>query len=698
MKRMSGPCCRSLLALVVLSLLAGAIYSNTLSVPFIFDDIRNVSENPSVQWDSLSWDNIRETVFNPPANVSKRRPVAYVSFGLNHCFSADESVAGYHLTNIAIHVANGLLVYLLIYLILARLVGSGEPPDEGGLCGPFIPSLVAACIFVAHPIQTQAVTYIVQRMTSLAVLFYLAALLFYLYGCLSENRSRRWASWGACFLCWVLSLGTKEFAITLPGAIFLIEWFFFRGQDARWRKRALVCVGIGLFVLVAGIGYSLSVKPFRGFESRDFTMAERLLTQPRVVLLYISLIFWPLASRLNLLHDVPVSTSLFDPPTAVLSLVAIVALMALAVWLARRAPLISFGILWFFLHLVIESSFLPLEMVYEHRLYLPMFGVAFIVADVVQRCVARRQFWVVLPIVLVVGGLSVATYTRNQDWQDRTTLWTDVIEKSPQLARGFTNRAVVYQRQGKHDDAIADYTAAIERDADKKELYRDRGIVFHTKKNYQRALADYNKAIELDPDFAHVYNNRGKLKETLRQFDAALADYSKGIELSPDATIMYLNRANVARILRRKQLVIDDYTRAIELGANSHKVLVERGKMYMAIGNWKAAISDFKKGLSKDANNVGALNNLAWILATCSDAELRNGSEAVGYARRVALKLGDQNVNALDTLAAAFAETGQFDAAVKVQSRAVSIAPRADLKMRLQLYKNGKPFRMGRPN
>lgn len=699
-----------LIALVVLALLAGAIYSNTLSTPFVFDDVRNISENPSVQWRELSWDSFQGTVVNSPASVSKRRPVAFISFGLNHYFGSPESTTGYHLVNLAIHIVNGMLVYLLVYVTLSKLaltkVGDGDSAAKvtpAGLLGdPFLPSLVAACLFVVHPIQTQAITYLVQRMTSMAVLFYLAALLFHIYASQSPIKSRRWACWIVSVICWALALGTKEIAVTLPAAICLYEWCFCRGRDRAWRTRCLAWIGIAAIAIgvMLATGWSTSSgRGVLGYGNRDFTMAERLLTQPRVVFLYISLIVLPLPSRLNLLHDVPLSQSLIAPPTVLLSLIAIVALLAVAVWSWRRMPLVSFGIMWFFLHLVLESTILPLEMVYEHRLYLPMFGVALMVAYATQLLISRRQLWVAIPIVLMVTSLGVATYVRNQDWQSRVTIWSDVIAKSPRLERGFANRGLAYQELGRYDEAIVDYDAAIENKPSRVVLYSNRGTAYQLNKDFERALADYNTAIRMDSKSVAAFNNRGKVQEALGRPQLAIADYTAAIELKPQTAIAYHNRANVFRATGKGKRALEDYTQAIRYGLRSYKVYNGRGTIYMLMGKWDAAIHDFKSAIAVNANDVGSHNNLAWILATCPDASLRDGNQAVTHAKRAAELLGANSFSALDTLAAAYAEAGQFEEAVRVQTHAIQLAPpqaAGDMQKRLDLYRVGKPFRVGK--
>ncbi len=161
--------------------------------------------------------------------------------------------------------------------------------------------MTAALIFVSHPIQTQAVTYIVQRMTSLCTLFYLAALLLYIYGRESASYRRRWILWTAGCVAWLLALGSKEIAATLPLVVWLYEWYFFRDLDGRWARQhakfGLLAIGLLGLVAWAYLGSSPLERLMAGYERRDFTPGQRLLTQPRVVMFYVSLLAFPLPCR-----------------------------------------------------------------------------------------------------------------------------------------------------------------------------------------------------------------------------------------------------------------------------------------------------------------------------------------------------------------------------------------------------------------
>ena len=218
-------------------------------------------------------------------------------------------------------------------------------------------------------------------MTSMAAMFYLLSMIFYIKGRLSLGR-RKILYYGGMGLSGLLSIFSKENAFILPFFIALYEIFFFRKWERGFLTRPvikifLILIGLGLigFILLGGRVINLINE---GYQYRDFTMSERGLTQLRVVLHYLTLLIFPISSRLNLDYDFPVSKSLFNPPGTFFSLVVILFFIGIGVWKMKRWPALSFFIFWYFGNLVIESSIIPLEMVYEHRLYLPSIGPIFL--------------------------------------------------------------------------------------------------------------------------------------------------------------------------------------------------------------------------------------------------------------------------------------------------------------------------------
>jgi len=359
--------------LIAIGLIAGVAllaYSNTFHVPFHFDDRPNITENPNVQIKVLTWDRIERLVKNTYKETI--RVFSYFTLALNYYFGGF-NVFGYHLVNFLIHVASGIFLYWFLMLTF-------NLPSLREKYGPisFRVALFSSLIFISHPIQTQSVTYIVQRMASMAGMFYLLSLVLYVKGRLSTGRPRI-LYFGGMVLSYLLGVLSKENVAILPVFITLYEFYFFQKLDLspKGRKILFGLVGalliLGAFGLIIWGGRYINVIT-EGYEYRTFTMSERVLTQFRIVLYYVTLLIYPHPSRLNLDYDFPISRTIFDPATTLVSILIIAGLVGYSVWIAKKRPVLSFFILWYFGNLVIESSIFPLEMVYEHRLYLPAVG------------------------------------------------------------------------------------------------------------------------------------------------------------------------------------------------------------------------------------------------------------------------------------------------------------------------------------
>ena len=529
-----------LIAVVAICLLGAAVYSNTLRVPFVFDDVDNIQLNPRIHITSLDIQSLREAAIS----FLPRRAVANVSFALNYYFGGLD-VAGYHLVNIAIHLVNGILVYLLALRLLRQARGltkqSGRPLDDRPAA---LASLAAALVFTAHPLQTQAVTYIVQRMTSMAAMFYLLSLLLYVRGRLAASRGRRWVLWGLGLGFWLLGLATKENTATLPLAVLLVEWFFFQNLGRAWLKRSLwyaipLVVILGVLA-VAFLGHKPLDKILFGYENKDFTPIERVMTQFRVVILYFSLVLYPHPGRMNLIHNISTSHSLLDPWTTLACVLAMVGFVGVAIFLARRRRVVSFCMLWVVLHLVIESSIIGLFMIFEHRMYLPMFGVSVMVGLVVGRLFARSRAWAVCLMCLLVLPLGAAAYLRNRTWQDRVRLWTDVIEKSPREHRAFYNRGVAYGDQARYGDAIRDYTRSIELKPDYPWPYNNVARLLATCP--EAKLRDGRRAVEaatIACDLLPVRSrSRHRFLDTLAAAHAQVGSFAEAVKYQKEAIHM----------------------------------------------------------------------------------------------------------------------------------------------------------------
>jgi len=341
------------------------VYSATLESPFVFDDKSNIVNNPHIRVSNISFSDFLQASTLSPSN---RRPFANLSFAINYYFHG-YNVIGYRVVNILIHLITGILLYYLVKTTVALANSS-----NGSEYSQWLPFYVAL-LWTVHPLHIQSVTYIVQRMNSMATMFYILSFFLYASGRLSNVHKRGRALFVASFLSGIIALGSKQIAATLPIMLFFYEWFFFRQLDWGWLKKSFrrLVVPLVVFVVIAigYLGFDFLERVFATYDHRDFTMSQRVMTQFRVVIFYLSLILFPNPSRLSLDHDFLLSSSLIDPVSTIFSLFAIIGAIGFAIFKAKRLPIVSFCILWYFGNLAIESSVIGLEIIFEHRTYLP---------------------------------------------------------------------------------------------------------------------------------------------------------------------------------------------------------------------------------------------------------------------------------------------------------------------------------------
>jgi len=479
-------------------------------------------------------------------------------------------------------------------------------------------SLFTALIFITHPIQIQSVTYVVQRMNSMAVMFYLLSLLLYIYGRLSRTRGKRWILLCGCFTSWIMALGSKEIAGTLPLIIFLYEWYFIQDLRIEWIRRNIKYFFL-LFIILVLVGFIyLGQSPFdkilSAYENRDFTMFERVLTQFRVVVFYISLLFCPHPSRLNLLHHITASHSLFAPLTTLFSLLIIVGLIGLAIFLYKKRRLISFCILWFFINLVIESSVIGLEMIYEHRLYLPMFAFSLLLAYLLFALLSKKQFWAVAIFVIIILSLGTFTYMRNRVWQDEITLWSNVISKNPQSQRAHNNLGVVLKKRGRIDEAIGHFLKALRIKPNDVDAHYNLGIALADQGRTEEAIDHYLQALRIKPDFEKAYNNLGTALAGQGRTEEAIDHYLQALRIKPDFDKAHNNLGLALYKKGRLEEAIDHYLQALQIKPDYEDAHHNLGIALAKQDRIEEAIYHYLQALRIKPDNSEAHNNLGVVL------------------------------------------------------------------------------------
>ncbi len=591
------------------------LYSNTLNSPFVFDDFPNIKENPYFRLIDPDFQRLYDAGFKSP---NPNRPVANISFALNYYFGKYD-VKSYHVVNITIHIINGILVYLLALIIfqLAFNLPSQKIPQFRDASIPLI-SFFTALIFISHPVQTQSVTYIVQRMNSMSAMFYLMSLLLYINGRLTRIKWKQWTLFFGCFVFWVMALGSKEIAGTLPFIILIYEWYFFQDLGSDWlRKNIKYFFGLfavlGLVILIY-LGWSPFDKILATYANRDFTMTERVLTQLRVVVLYISLLLYPYPSRLNLLHHITTSNSLLEPITTLLFLLIIVGLMGLAFYIARRQRLISFCILWFIINLVIESSVIGLEMIYEHRLYLPMLGFALIVSCLLFHFLSKRRLWAIVVSAVIILFLCTGTYVRNRVWRDSITLWSDVLSKSPQSHRAHNNLGNALKKQGRTAEAMEHYLQALWIKPDYEIAHNNLGNALDKHGRIVEAMEHYLQALRIKPDYDKAHNNLGNALDKQGRTAEAIEHYLQALLIKPDYVDAHNNLGNALYKQGRTAEAIEHYLQALRIKPDYVEAHNDLAIALFRKGNIEGAIAHFRKALRINPDDIFAKNNLKKVL------------------------------------------------------------------------------------
>jgi tetratricopeptide (TPR) repeat protein len=538
------------------------VYSNTLHNSFHFDDKNSIIDNI----------NIRN-----PSNLKAiwrfwpTRFITYLSIAINYKLG-QLNVLSYHLFNIIVHICSAILVWWLVLMTFSTpAMKESKITKHSRLI-----SFLAGLLFVVHPIQSQAVNYIIQRAVSLASLFYLLCLCLYIKSRLLNHRNN--SSKESQFLYFgsmisaLLAMFSKEMAITLPFMLLLYEFYFLRFRGSfNWRSIAPFLFFLPIIPLTMVMTNSVNVVEMRRITEAAPGIASMnyLLTEFRVVVTYLRLLFVPINQNLD--YDYRISKTLFELPTLG-SLIFLILIILIGVRLFPKYRLISFSFFWFFLTLLPESSLIPIQdVIVEHRLYLPAAGYALFLTASLYYIIGRKTIVVMTLIaVLICNWYALLCYTRNFDWRDNFTLWDDVVKKSPRKPRPYNERGIAYSNEGRIDQAISDFNKAIAMEPKFAKAYCNRGIAYYKKGDLEKALFDFDKAIEINPNDAVSYCNRGIVYISKGALDKALSDFNKSIEIDPNYGNAYYNRGLYYSGTGNPDKAISDFNKAIEI--NPHDV------------------------------------------------------------------------------------------------------------------------------
>jgi len=586
-----------MLLLVFLGLLA---YSNTFDVPFQFDDLIFVDYREVELRVAEAASGLRVAEADSGAvpffisDMAKgpwaSRPLLYATFVLNHLIG-DFNSWGYHVVNLALHLGNGILLYFLI--IMTGRHTEYEQRDTVPV------ALLSSLIFILHPVQTESVTYIVSRSILMATAFYLLGFIFFLNAVTSSGRKKYLFILGL-LLSAVLGAGSREDFATFFAMLFIYDLFFvsrFRLRDlAGHHMEYLACLP-GLAVM----GYLVLNNTYdTAAEAAVHVLPLKLsippmqyaLTQFYVHWTYIRLLILPMNQSLD--YSYPIAKFLFEVPT-LLPFAGYLGLWASSLYIARKRPVASFGMLWFLVILLPISFGVALldlrlgDVIFEHRLYLPSIGLIVLASMSLVRLARNRKAMV--PIIaafcLVLGA---AAYARNSVWADAGSLWRDTIEKSPDNPRAHNNLAVFLSNNRRNTEAIKHLEVAIGLWPENGQFQSNIGAVFIKKGDVDKAIEHLETAVELDQSLWHAHSNLGAAYAAKKEYEKALEHYLAASQLASWNTGPLNDAARIYYALGQKDEAIEYYSSSLWLNKKQPLVLNNLGILFIETGQKERAI------------------------------------------------------------------------------------------------------------
>lgn len=433
-----------LLSLVLLAL-AALVYWPGLSGRFLFDDFPNIVSNTRVHAKALDWASLKMAA-NAYQPGGYGRPLATVTFAIDYLIGGTDPW-GYKLTSLLVHLVNALLVFWL----LRRLLALPRAGGDGNASWRAPAAFAIALLWAIHPLQVSTVLYVVQRMETLSLTFVLLALVAYLHGRMAQRDGAR--GWPWLMLSSVLAgigLLSKESAVLFPAYALALELTVLRFESQRPRTRRFLQWAYAAGLLAALVVFAFWVVPLGtadgAYANRDFTLYERLLSQLRVLPMYLGQMLLPLPGSLVFYYDTfEKSTGWLSPATTLAGGIFLLALLAAAWRLRRRMPLVSLGIAWFFAAHLLTSNVLNLELAFEHRNYFALLGILLALADLVRRVPMQDgpalKVAAVGAIVLAFGFLALL---RSASWGSGLHLAMELVSRNPASTRASMDLGTMY--------------------------------------------------------------------------------------------------------------------------------------------------------------------------------------------------------------------------------------------------------------
>ena len=687
---------KTLAAAALIAVAALGAYANSFRVPFLFDDGPAILDNPGIRrlwppWSAI-WPQSRVTAV-------AGRPVANFSLALNYALSGTQ-VWSYHALNLLIHVLAGLTLFGIVRRTLVN-VGRGRRtppnPDTAAFGDAALPSnaiLLAfnvALLWTLHPLQTEAVTYLIQRVESLMGLFYLLTLYCFIRATeettrplTTDNgtpaprglevrgpwsrglRSVRPVVWFACsVISCLFGMATKEVMVTAPVLVLLYDRTFVAGTFGEaWTRRGRLHLGLAatwlpLLALVASTGWNRGGAS--GFNV-GVTPAAYWLTQFEAVARYLGLAAWP--------HP-----QVFDYGTfwvhgaggAAGYALLVVPLVAATVWALRRAPIAGFLGAGFFGILAV-TSVVPgtIQMIVEHRMYLPL---AAVIAPAVLGLYAMlgRRCWV--PLAALAFGLGLLTARRNADYRSELAIWTDTVAKRPDSPRARNGLAFALDHAGRVPEAIQQFEAALRLAPDNAELHDNLGVTLARAGRTAEAIAQFGAAVRAQPGLPVAHSNLGNALMQAGRDVEAIREYGEAVRLKPDYAEAEYNLGGALAQAGRTAEALRHYEAAVRLKPDFAPAHYNLADLLGRLGRTGEAVAQYEDALRLQPNLAQAHDNLGVLLC-------QSGRAAEGLANlKEAVRLQPDLPRARFDLGVALMQAGRPSEAMEQYTEALRLQP-----------------------
>lgn len=564
------------IAIWLIIIISFIIYGNTIKNEFVWDDRAFVVQDSEIK------DLSNTGKFFTKDVQGVYRPLRTLFYAISYQLWG-EFPFYYHIQAIIIHIINSILVYYIFLHILKKRNLS----------------LLAALLFVTHPIHTEAISFITASFDQIAIIFLLSSFLLYIKG---KNIGS--------IVFYLLAALSSEIAIILPFIIILYDFTFklkLNKENIKKKIKEYIPYFVIFIVFLFIRFFLIKVVGRVDLEELGWSYSLRLFNMPKVILTYILLLFFPI--NLTVKHHISISGSVFDS-SLFIPIILLIALIFFSIKIYKYSKIIFFSIWFFFISLLPVSNLIPIQrLITEAYLYLPSIGfvlfLGFIISKVPQLNInidkKKLKIISLCLFIVIILCFSFITINRNKDWKDELTLWEKTVRTSPTSAIAYNNLGLVYQENGQYKKSGQSFLKSIELNPRRAVTYYNLGVLYGRLDIVNESIKAYEKAIEVDPNLQEAHVNLGIIYDTKGLFDEAYNEYVKALEINPSFEV-YVNFGNHFDKVKEYDKAVENYNKAINLNPNDAIVHYNLGIVYLKKKQFILAKQEFLIALEINPN------------------------------------------------------------------------------------------------